>query len=99
MIDDIKAEHEKECRGLVSCAADVLALATRNGVALSGGAAYALPTGRRDGTVSTMPDVHLPGPSFSVQAALAAFQSINLDLVDLTTLLGKSSNNLGTVEQ
>lgn len=44
MIDDIKAEHEKECRGLVSCAADVLALATRNGVALSGGAAYALPT-------------------------------------------------------
>ena len=88
VIDDIKAELEKECRGVVSCA-DILAIATRDGVALSGGAAYALPTGRRDGTVSRMSDVHLPGPSISVQAALAAFQTINLDLVDLTTLLGK----------
>ncbi|KAJ6842463.1 peroxidase 57-like [Iris pallida] len=87
VIDDIKDALERECRGVVSCA-DVLALATRDGVSLSGGAAYALPTGRRDGTVSTMSEVHIPGPDFSVQAALAAFQTINLDLVDLATLLG-----------
>ncbi|CAL9117373.1 unnamed protein product [Musa textilis] len=93
VIDDIKAEVEKECSGVVSCA-DILALAARDGVALSGGEDYALPTGRRDGTVSLMEDAHFPGPSFSVQAALAAFQTINLDLVDLTTLLGAHSIGL-----
>ncbi|XP_026664467.1 peroxidase 57-like [Phoenix dactylifera] len=90
VIDDIKAELEKECRGLVSCA-DILALATRDGVALSGGAAYALPTGRRDGIISRMEDVRLPSPTFSVQEAVDAFKSINLDLWDLTTLLGAHS--------
>ncbi|XP_020258358.1 peroxidase 57-like [Asparagus officinalis] len=90
VIDDIKAELEKECKGIVSCA-DILAMATRDGVAFSGGEEYALPTGRRDGKISRMSEVHLPGPSFSVQGALAAFQSINLDLEDLTTLLGAHS--------
>ncbi|WOL12999.1 peroxidase 57-like [Canna indica] len=52
------------------------------------GAAYALPTGRRDGNVSKIEEVHLPSPYFSIQAAEAAFKSINLDVVDLTTLLG-----------
>ncbi|CAL9182015.1 unnamed protein product [Musa hybrid cultivar] len=93
VIDVIKAEVEKECSGVVSCA-DILALAARDGVALSGGEAYPLPTGRRDGTVSLMEDAHFPGPSFSVQAALSAFQTINLDLVDLTTLLGAHSIGL-----
>ncbi|OVA11154.1 Plant peroxidase [Macleaya cordata] len=87
IIDDIKQELEKKCKGVVSCA-DILALATRDGVALSGGSSYRLPTGRRDGTVSTMADVHIPGPSFSLDAALTAFTNIGLDLDDLTTLLG-----------
>ncbi|KAA8515463.1 hypothetical protein F0562_018926 [Nyssa sinensis] len=87
VIDEIKTELENQCKGVVSCA-DILALATRDGVALAGGSAYALPTGRRDGTISNISDVHIPGPSFSVDDALKAFQSINLDLEDLTTLLG-----------
>ncbi|KAJ8497573.1 hypothetical protein OPV22_008125 [Ensete ventricosum] len=87
VIDAAKAELEKVCSGVVSCA-DVLALAARDGVALSGGAAYALPTGRRDGNVSMASDVRLPSPYFSIQAAEAAFRNITLDLVDLTTLLG-----------
>ncbi|KAK3035092.1 hypothetical protein RJ639_032594, partial [Escallonia herrerae] len=86
VIDEIKLELEKQCQGIVSCA-DILALATRDGVALAGGSAYALPTGRRDGTVSSFFDVHIPGPSFSVADALQAFQNINLDIQDLTTLL------------
>ncbi|KAG9454169.1 hypothetical protein H6P81_007073 [Aristolochia fimbriata] len=87
LIDEIKTELERQCRGVVSCA-DILALATRDGVALSGGAAYALPTGRRDGTVSTIAEVHMPSPSFSLSAVLSSFQAINLNLEDLTTLLG-----------
>ncbi|XP_068667798.1 peroxidase 57-like [Aristolochia californica] len=87
LIDEIKTELEKRCRGIVSCA-DILAMATRDGVALSGGASYALPTGRRDGTVSTISEVHLPSPSFSLTAVLSAFQAINLNLDDLITLLG-----------
>ncbi|KAK9265409.1 hypothetical protein L1049_012370 [Liquidambar formosana] len=87
VIDEIKTELEKQCKDTVSCA-DILALATRDGVALSGGSSYALPTGRRDGTVSNISDVHIPGPSFSVADALNAFETINLGLEDLTTLLG-----------
>lgn len=89
VIDAIKAELEKECKGIVSCA-DILALATRDGVGLTGGSAYALPTGRRDGLVSNISDINIPGLSFSVAAATSAFQMINLTLEDLVTLLGKA---------
>ncbi|KAK4761148.1 hypothetical protein SAY87_006041 [Trapa incisa] len=87
LIDEIKAELEKRCKGIVSCA-DILALATRDGVKLSGGSAYALPTGRRDGLVSKIEEVNLPGPSLSVSDAAIAFQSINMTLEEMTTLLG-----------
>ncbi|KAI0497863.1 hypothetical protein KFK09_021101 [Dendrobium nobile] len=90
VIDDIKTELEKVCPGIVSCA-DILALATRDSVAFSGGFSYALRTGRRDGTVSRMADFHIPSPSITVSQALADFQRIKLDLVDLTTLLGAHS--------
>lgn len=87
-IDEIKTTLERECRGTVSCA-DVLAMAARDSVALSGGAAYELPTGRRDGLVSDATAVHLPGPSSSIFEAIKAFEGINLTVVDLVTLLGK----------
>ncbi|RZC56222.1 hypothetical protein C5167_015071 [Papaver somniferum] len=90
VIDEIKQELEKQCPGLVSCA-DIIALATRDSVALSGGIKYKLPTGRRDGIISRMVDVRLPGPSFSVQATLMALRNVGLDLDDLTTLLGAHS--------
>ncbi|CAN0852494.1 Peroxidase 57 [Linum grandiflorum] len=90
VIDDIKAKLERQCPGIVSCA-DVLALATRDGVALSGGSAYGLPTGRRDGTVSDVKEVHIPGPSVSISDALTALVPLNLGLDDLTTLLGAHS--------
>ncbi|KAI3986609.1 hypothetical protein MKX01_014147 [Papaver californicum] len=57
IIDEIKLELEKHWQGVVSCA-DILALATRDSVASSGGLVYMLPTGRRDGTISRMADVH-----------------------------------------
>ncbi|XP_028111788.1 peroxidase 60-like [Camellia sinensis] len=85
VIDEIKADLEKRCKGIVSCV-DTLALATQEGVAFARG--YAVQTGRRDGTVSNISEVHIPVPSFSISDALKAFQNISLDLDDLTTLLG-----------
>lgn len=87
MIDRIKFQLEARCKGVVSCA-DILALATRDGVALSGGSSYALPTGRRDGLISKMSDAIIPGPSRPLDFVLKAVQNIGLNLDDLTTLLG-----------
>eukprot|EP01018_Ginkgo_biloba_P009729 Gb_28303 [translate_table: standard] len=87
LIDEIKSLLEKKCKGIVSCA-DILALATRDGVALSGGPAYPVPTGRRDGVISKIEQVILPGPTFSIDAALNAFKAIGLDMTDMVTLLG-----------
>lgn len=87
LIDEIKTLLEKSCKGIVSCA-DVLALATRDAVAMSGGPDYPVPTGRRDGVVSRIDEVNVPGPTFSIDAALNSFETVGLNLTDLATLLG-----------
>ncbi|XP_004986420.1 peroxidase 57 [Setaria italica] len=89
VIDDVKAAVEEACPGVVSCA-DVVALAARDAAAMAGRVRYDLPTGRRDGTVSSAAEVNLPSPSVSFSEALSAFRSIGLGVVDLTTLLGRS---------
>lgn len=87
IIDAAKTAVEKKCPGVVSCA-DILALATRDGVALAGGPQYSLPTGRRDGTISSINDVNLPGPSSLVSDAAAAFSAKGLSIPEMVTLLG-----------
>ncbi|XP_010550539.1 PREDICTED: peroxidase 57-like [Tarenaya hassleriana] len=87
LIDEAKNLLEAQCPSTVSCA-DIITLATRDAVALAGGPSYPVPTGRRDGLVSKSNDVNLPGPTFSVSMALQSFKSKNLDLNDMTTLLG-----------
>ncbi|CAK9197352.1 unnamed protein product [Sphagnum jensenii] len=88
LIDTAKAALEKACPGVVSCA-DIIALATRDAVVMSGGPFIAFPTGRRDGRVSRILDVNnLPGPQDTVSDALAAFSSIGLNINDLVSLLG-----------
>ncbi|CAI0629227.1 unnamed protein product [Linum tenue] len=52
VIDAAKAQLEASCPGVVSCA-DILALAARDSVDLSNGPSWAVPTGRRDGRVSS----------------------------------------------
>ncbi|XP_037425695.1 peroxidase 59-like isoform X2 [Triticum dicoccoides] len=63
VIDAIKADLEKACPGLVSCA-DVVALAAKYGVLLSGGPDYDVLLGRRDGLVAnqTLANNNLPSP-------------------------------------
>ncbi|MCE3051032.1 Peroxidase 44 [Datura stramonium] len=71
----------------VSCA-DIIALATRDSVALSGGPSYSIPTGRRDGLVSNPAQVNLPGPTLTVQQTLKLFTNKGFSLNDMVTLLG-----------
>ncbi|KAI3444213.1 hypothetical protein Pfo_000878 [Paulownia fortunei] len=87
LIDAAKKALEASCPSTVSCA-DIITLATRDAVALAGGPKYDVPTGRRDGLVSDVNDVNLPGPSLSVADAFTFFRAKGLTLNDMVTLLG-----------
>ncbi|GAB2223403.1 hypothetical protein Droror1_Dr00017544 [Drosera rotundifolia] len=77
------------CRHKVSCA-DILALATRDIISLSGGPYYAVELGRRDGRISLKASVngHLPLADFNLNQLKSMFASHGLDLVDLVALSG-----------
>ncbi|XP_021279152.1 peroxidase 60 [Herrania umbratica] len=87
VIDEAKGEVEKACKGVVSCA-DIIAMAARDAVALSGEGRYSVETGRRDGFVSLASNVDLPSPSFSVSQSVDAFAKKGLDPTDMVLLLG-----------
>ncbi|KAJ8771710.1 hypothetical protein K2173_026887 [Erythroxylum novogranatense] len=87
LIDDIKKALEAACPNTVSCA-DIIALATRDAVALAQGPNYTVPTGRRDGLFSNMQEVNLPGPSSSVSDSFKIFRDKGLTLNEMVTLLG-----------
>ncbi|MCL7047611.1 hypothetical protein MKW94_015023 [Papaver nudicaule] len=91
IIEAAKAAVEKVCPGVVSCA-DILALSARDSVAMIKGPWWNVPTGRRDGRVSTIADafIHLPPPFFNVTQLKASFASKGLDAKDLAVLSGFS---------
>ncbi|KAH8486553.1 hypothetical protein H0E87_025532 [Populus deltoides] len=90
IIDQAKAAVENACPGVVSCA-DLIAIATRDVVFLSGGGRYDVQTGRRDGLVSAAKNVSLPGPAISVPEAIAAFSDKGLTVTEMVLLLGAHS--------
>ncbi|CAN1216835.1 Peroxidase 25 [Linum perenne] len=90
VIEDAKTQLEASCPGLVSCA-DILALAARDSVDLSDGPSWPVPTGRRDGRVSSASQVtNLPSPLDSIATQKQKFAAKNLDDHDLVTLLANS---------
>ncbi|KAK7302514.1 hypothetical protein RJT34_13405 [Clitoria ternatea] len=94
VIDDAKTQLEAACPGVVSCA-DILALAARDSVVLSGGLSWQVPTGRRDGRVSQASDVNnLPSPFDSVDVQKQKFAAKGLNTQDLVTLVG--GHTIGT---
>ncbi|KAH6789188.1 Peroxidase superfamily protein [Perilla frutescens var. frutescens] len=87
-IDHAKQELEKRCPGVVSCA-DILALAARDAVALSGGPTWDVPKGRKDGRISKANDVlQLPFPTFNISQLQQSFSQRGLSLEDLVALSG-----------
>ncbi|MCL7023072.1 hypothetical protein MKW94_019106 [Papaver nudicaule] len=89
VIDAIKAAVERECPGIVSCA-DIIALAARDAISMIKGPFWNVPTGRRDGRVSTSADAlaNLPPPFLNITALKASFASKGLSSKDLVVLSG-----------
>ncbi|CAM0946776.1 unnamed protein product [Alopecurus aequalis] len=89
LIDRVKALVEEACPGVVSCA-DVLALAARDAVTAIGGPSWRVPTGRRDGTTSSMQEAlrELPSPSMAFPQLAALFARKGLGVRDLVWLSG-----------
>nr|XP_023922585.1 peroxidase 51-like [Quercus suber]POE97796.1 peroxidase 73 [Quercus suber] len=75
------------CTNKVSCA-DILAMATRDVIALSGGPSYAVELGRLDGLVSTAASVNgkLPQPTFNLNQLNALFAANGLSQADMIAL-------------
>ncbi|XAR64217.1 Peroxidase [Bertholletia excelsa] len=88
VIDNAKKAVEAMCPGVVSCA-DILALAARDAVALSGGPSWNVPKGRKDGIISKAIDSRqLPAPTFNISQLQQSFAQGGLSLEDLVALSG-----------
>ncbi|XP_021275947.1 peroxidase 46-like isoform X2 [Herrania umbratica] len=89
VIDSAKRVLEIFCPGTVSCA-DIVALAARDAVAIAGGPAFQIPTGRRDGRISNAANVrpNIVDTSFTMDEMTKLFSSKGLSLDDLVTLSG-----------
>ncbi|KAL6643752.1 hypothetical protein ACP70R_018518 [Stipagrostis hirtigluma subsp. patula] len=76
-----------ECRNRVSCA-DILAMATRDVIALAGGPSYAVELGRLDGLSSTASSVDgkLPAPSSDLDQLTTLFAANGLSQTDMIAL-------------
>ncbi|XP_047179297.1 peroxidase P7-like [Vigna umbellata] len=89
VIDTIKTNVEAACNATVSCA-DILALATRDGVVLLGGPSWTVPLGRRDARTASQSAANsqIPGPSSDLSTLITMFANKGLTARDLTVLSG-----------
>ncbi|KAK9133901.1 hypothetical protein Scep_013429 [Stephania cephalantha] len=96
-IDFIKDIVEEACPGVVSCA-DVLVLAAREGVLLTGGPFYPVVTGRKDSTRSyyETAEEEIPSPNHNVSTTLARFASKGFSPRETVSLLG--AHNIGSID-
>uniref|UniRef100_A0A251T6B9 Peroxidase n=1 Tax=Helianthus annuus TaxID=4232 RepID=A0A251T6B9_HELAN len=88
VIDNAKKAVEALCPKTVSCA-DILALAARDAVTLSGGPTWDVPKGRKDGRVSKATETRqLPAPTFNISQLQQSFAQRGLSMDDLVALSG-----------
>ncbi|KAA8547544.1 hypothetical protein F0562_003973 [Nyssa sinensis] len=88
VIDNAKKQLEASCPGIVSCA-DILALAARDAVVITGGPTWDVPKGRKDGRTSKASDsLQLPFPTFNFSQLQQSFSQRGLSIKDLVALSG-----------
>ncbi|KAL3614885.1 hypothetical protein CASFOL_040546 [Castilleja foliolosa] len=92
----IKELLESECPGVVSCA-DILVLATRNAIALTGGPYYPVATGRKDSTLSYPSEAlaEIPTPDSNISQTLQLFARRGFNQRETAALLG--AHNIGRI--
>nr|XP_043611283.1 peroxidase 19-like [Erigeron canadensis] len=91
-IEEMKAMVESKCPGVVSCA-DILAIAARDYIHLTGGPYYQVNKGRWDGRTSMAKLVYsnIPHANSTINDLLKLFASKGLTLNDLVVLSGAHS--------
>ncbi|RLN12158.1 peroxidase P7-like [Panicum miliaceum] len=90
LIDEIKSHLEHSCPATVSCA-DILALASRDAVALLGGPTWNVQLGRKDSRGANKyaaEEKDLPSPTANLTELMAKFAEFGLDATDLVALSG-----------
>ncbi|KAJ0743925.1 putative peroxidase [Helianthus annuus] len=94
VIDASKSQLETACPGVISCA-DIVALAARDTVVLTGGRSWQVRLGRRDGLVSQASDTaNLPAFNDPISVQIRKFADKGLNTQDLVTLVG--GHTIGT---
>lgn len=89
VVDAIKTAVESVCSGVVSCA-DILTLAARDSVLLSGGPTWKVPLGRRDSLVANQSQANLglPAPFEDLDGIIKKFADVGLNNTDVVSLSG-----------
>eukprot|EP01018_Ginkgo_biloba_P036735 Gb_30320 [translate_table: standard] len=89
VVDTIKSELESACPGVVSCA-DILAIAARDSVILSGGPFWNVLLGRKDSRTASLSgsNNNIPPPNSTLQTLITKFRNQGLSITDLVALLG-----------
>ncbi|WCJ43321.1 Peroxidase superfamily protein [Euphorbia peplus] len=90
IIDNLHQLLHRRCGRVVSCA-DILAIAARDSIFLSGGPDYKIPLGRRDGVTFATRNAtlaNLPPPTANTNALLTSLATKNFDATDVVALSG-----------
>ncbi|XP_020089998.1 peroxidase 17 [Ananas comosus] len=92
VIDEVKEEVERECPGVVSCA-DIIVMAARDAVVLSGGPYWDVKLGRVDSLTASQEDADriMPSPRANATSLINLFAQFNLTVTDLVALSGSHS--------
>ncbi|XP_031096366.1 cationic peroxidase 1-like [Ipomoea triloba] len=90
VIDRIKSEVDKICRGPIVSCADILAVAARDSVVALGGPMWEVKLGRRDSTTASKDAANdnLPTPFMDLSELIENFKKQDLDVKDLVALSG-----------
>ncbi|KAL6648779.1 hypothetical protein ACP70R_013003 [Stipagrostis hirtigluma subsp. patula] len=95
IIDEIKEELEKQCKETVSCA-DIVAVAARDAVKLTGGPDYDVQTGRRDSVESNREDAdNMPSPDIPIPKLTTEFTDRGFTPEEMLLLLA-GGHTIGT---
>nr|GLL38575.1 peroxidase 17-like [Ipomoea trifida] len=96
VVDEAKEAVEMACPGVVSCA-DIIIMAARDAVVLSGGPNWEVKLGRIDSLTASQEDADniMPSPRADATTLIDLFSKFNLSVKDLVALSGSHSIGQG----